>query len=130
MGPFRLESTVHSEVEGGSMATAIKIVGGRTRTCNPQNRSLMPYPLGHTASAESCSFNMTLILGWLKHGVQFIGFHPRIGRTPKSSSISVKKILSMSQRLKNQTHVETQVVSQRGPCGRSKTIVFYILIRG
>ena len=22
---------------------------GRIRTCNPQNRSLMPYPLGHTA---------------------------------------------------------------------------------
>ena len=24
----------------------------RTRTCNPQIRSLMPYPLGHTAEAE------------------------------------------------------------------------------
>ena len=22
---------------------------GRTRTCNPQRRKLMPYPLGHTA---------------------------------------------------------------------------------
>ena len=26
-----------------------KIDRGRIRTCNPQNRSLMPYPLGHTA---------------------------------------------------------------------------------
>ena len=25
----------------------------RTRTCNPQIRSLMPYPLGHTATDES-----------------------------------------------------------------------------
>ena len=24
----------------------------RTRTCNPQIRSLMPYPLGHTASVK------------------------------------------------------------------------------
>ena len=28
----------------------------RTRTCNPQIRSLMPYPLGHTASF---TFNQT-----------------------------------------------------------------------
>ena len=24
----------------------------RTRTCNPQIRSLMPYPLGHTATSD------------------------------------------------------------------------------
>ena len=27
-----------------------KIDRDRTRTCNPQIRSLMPYPLGHTAA--------------------------------------------------------------------------------
>ena len=37
---------------------------GRTRTCNPQIRSLVPYPLGHTApvgwvgGASWCSFSM------------------------------------------------------------------------
>ena len=29
----------------------------RTRTCNPQIRSLMPYPLGHTATSD---------IAWLK----------------------------------------------------------------
>ena len=30
----------------------------RTRTCNPQIRSLMPYPLGHTAAAYPASNNL------------------------------------------------------------------------
>jgi hypothetical protein len=29
---------------------------GRTRTCNPQIRSLVPYPLGHRA----CCFNVNM----------------------------------------------------------------------
>ena len=37
----------------------------RTRTCNPQIRSLMPYPLGHTAQVEICRtelFNVPILL--------------------------------------------------------------------
>ena len=30
----------------------------RTRTCNPQIRSLMPYPLGHTAAVYPASNNL------------------------------------------------------------------------
>ena len=38
----------------------------RTRTCNPQIRSLMPYPLGHTAEVELHKtelFNVPILLG-------------------------------------------------------------------
>ena len=39
-----------------------KIDPGRTRTCNPQIRSLVPYPLGHKALAiEATQLNINLL---------------------------------------------------------------------
>ena len=45
---------------------------GRIRTCNPQNRSLMPYPLGHTALVvcESWICQWEFSRWSLKHWVQ------------------------------------------------------------
>ena len=38
---------------------------GRIRTCNPQRRKLMPYPLGHTAAFIDASFRPLLMLSYL-----------------------------------------------------------------
>ena len=35
----------------------------RTRTCNPQIRSLMPYPLGHTTLVIGIGRNLGLSMG-------------------------------------------------------------------
>ena len=51
----------------------------RTRTCNPQIRSLMPYPLGHTAGRQERTTNIAYgysieLSSYVRlYGVLFIG---------------------------------------------------------
>ena len=42
---------------GKEMTVSKNIDRDRTRTCNPQIRSLMPYPLGHTAAGYKRTTN-------------------------------------------------------------------------
>ena len=41
----------------------------RTRTCNPQIRSLMPYPLGHTAAVGKKAIFADPIIGGSKNAL-------------------------------------------------------------
>ena len=45
----------------------------RTRTCNPQIRSLVPYPLGHTTLLIVLrSYCMTYVLSFLQFSLQLV----------------------------------------------------------
>ena len=49
---------------------------GRTRTCNPQIRSLVPYPLGHTPFACGREVHLTSINASLQHMLKLSTYQP------------------------------------------------------
>ena len=59
-----------SSIAAPSIALAIQSDPGRTRTCNPQLRRPMPYPLGHGANDSACMLAL-----YSPQQLEYVGLH-------------------------------------------------------